>query len=303
MTSRSSPSIVAMSEELQACRKRLDSLAPASRTARGLARLIGRIGDRLARPPRIVLLGEFNSGKSTLANALIGADVLPTSIHANTRLPVHVRYSAEPSLAVELADRTRNRLSEETFHLLRDGRARMLHVGLPVERLTAFELIDTPGLASGMMTFDCANLEACARANIAIWCTASTQAWKATERAAWHALPERLRRRGLLVATLADTLNSDRDRSRVEARLRGEACPAFAGLAIVAAATIDELRRSPPAHDFDARWVACGGEALDAGVQKIIDQVMAERISATGRVLARTAARHDGIAVGSSKAA
>lgn len=283
--------VARLREELAASRQRLDVLSASSARARKLARLIGRLGERVALPPRIVLLGEFNSGKTTLANALIGADVLPTSIHANTRLPLHVRHSAEPTLAVELADGSRRVLTEATFQLLAGGQARMLHVGLPVERLRLFELIDTPGLASGMTRIDGGNLAACARANIAIWCTASTQAWKATERTAWTAVPARLRKRSLLVATLADTLNTDRDRARVEARLRGETQSIFGELAMVAAAEVDELRRNPGAAEFAERWVASGGERLDTLVLGIVEQVLAGREAATRRVLGRAAAR------------
>ena len=264
--SEAAVAIARLRDELAASRQRLDVMASSSASARKLARLIGRLGERVALPPRIVLLGEFNSGKTTLANALIGADVLPTSIHANTRLPLHVRHSAEPTLAVELADGSRRVLTEATFPLLSGGQARMTRI-------------------------DGGNLAACARANIAIWCTASTQAWKATEHTAWSAVPARLRERSLLVATLADTLNTDRDRARVEARLRGETQSIFSGLAMVAAAEVDELRRNPGAAEFAERWAASGGERLDALVQDIVEQVLAGREAATRRVLGRAAAR------------
>lgn len=286
------PSITSIAEELRASSARLERLAPRSATARSLSRLFSRLDQRLARPPRIILLGEFNAGKTTLANALIGADLLPTSIHANTRLPLHVRYSPEPTLTLELADNSRRPLDAGSLHLLRGDSACLLHVGLPVDRLRQFELIDTPGLASGMSRLDGVNLRACARANIAIWCTASTQAWKATEQTAWGALPDRLRRSSVLVATLADRLNSERDRSRVEARLRGEVAAQFTGMAMVAAAEIDELRRNPAAPDHAARWISSGGEAIDAIVERLVQDVLTGRENGTRRVLSRVAARH-----------
>ena len=92
-------------------------------------------------------------------------------------------------------------------------------------------------------------------------------------------------------ATLADTLNTDRDRARVEARLRGETQSIFSGLAMVAAAEVDELRRNPGAAEFAERWAASGGERLDALVQDIVEQVLAGREAATRRVLGRAAAR------------
>jgi len=274
-----------LSMELEASRQRLAQVA--TPTANRLMKLLGRLKKRLDQPPRIVILGEFNSGKSTLANALIGADVLPTSIHANTRLPLHAHYSAQPEVQLEFEGGGRLTLESGAIHLIRDGRTRMLRVGLPVERLKSFELIDTPGLASGMSKLDGSSLEACSQAHITLWCTTSTQAWKATEQAAWMALPERVRRRSVLVVTLADMIHSERDRSRIVARLKGEAAHAFDGLAMVSAAEIDELRRNPSLPDHADRWIASGGEMLDAVLDRLLERVLHERETAVHRVLAR----------------
>lgn len=278
-------------DELAASRRRLEERDLGTQATRRMSALLGRLGQRITRPPRIVLMGEFNAGKTTLANALIGADVLPTSIHANTRIPIHVLYSAVPSLVLELPDHTRRPLTEALVPLLAQGGARMLHVGLPVKRLQSFELIDTPGLASGMTRLEQANTEACRHANIAIWCTAATQAWKATESAAWSGVPARLQRKGLLVVTLADMIYADRDRGRIEARLRSETGARFADLVMVNAADIDELRRNGDIPDRDERWDACGGRALDDGIGRLVDLVWSERQLSLSRVLQRAAAR------------
>ncbi len=283
--------ICEIAEELLATCRRLEPIAATSPPARRLSSLIARLHTRLLRPPRIVLLGEFNSGKTTLANALIGADVLPTSIHANTRIPIHVHYSAEPAITVGLDLGIRRPLDATTLNEVVSGRARMLHVGLAADRLKLFELIDTPGLASGDFRLDKVNLEACRHANIAIWCTAATQAWKATETLTWEAVAQRLHRNGLLIATLADALNTDRDRMRVEARLRHEASRSFAGIAMVTAAEVDELRRSPDAPDHAERWIASGGEKLDAEITRLVDQVWSDRRAATSRILDRAITR------------
>ena len=62
-------------------------------------RLAVRLTNRLSRALRISVLGEYNSGKSALINVLIGTQVLPTSVEANTRLPVRIFQAARPSLA------------------------------------------------------------------------------------------------------------------------------------------------------------------------------------------------------------
>ncbi len=280
-----------IAEELLATRQRLEPIAITSAPARSLSRLIGRLLPRLLRPPRIVLLGEFNSGKTTLANALIGADVLPTSIHANTRIPIHVYHSPEPMISVELGHGILKPLDGKALSDVLSGRARMLHVGLAAQRLKLFELIDTPGLGSGDIRLDKVNLDCCLQANIAIWCTTSTQAWKATEAKTWASISNRLHRNGLLIATLADALNSDRDRMRVEERLRNEAAPSFGGMAMVTAADVDELRRNPDAADHAERWIKSGGEKLDAEVARLVDQVWSDRRTSMKRLLSRAATR------------
>src|SRR5262249_54648192 len=44
----------------------------------------------------LVVLGEFNHGKSTFVNALLGADVLPTGITPTTAAINHVVYADKP---------------------------------------------------------------------------------------------------------------------------------------------------------------------------------------------------------------
>src|SRR5262249_37461957 len=45
---------------------------------------------------RIIVFGEFDQGKSTLLNALLGADLLPTSVAPTTAVPTEIRYGDEP---------------------------------------------------------------------------------------------------------------------------------------------------------------------------------------------------------------
>lgn len=268
-------------------RNRVALIAPHSRQAARLLRFLTLLEKRLTAPLKVVLLGEFNAGKSTLANALIGAEALPTSIHANTRVPLHARYASSPSLSLELLDGHRVPLDESSIIHLQTGIVRMIHVAMPAERLTSFELIDTPGLAFGTSKPEQQVVDACRRAHIAIWCTAATQAWKATEAAAWSALPSRFRSRSMLVATLVDALNTDRDRSRLEMRLGAEAKTAFSEVVLVSAAEVETLRANQSSPDYAERWTTSGGAALDAGLQRLLDAEWSHRASAVQRVLSR----------------
>ena len=74
-------------------------LAADSRRARSLADSISA-----TRPVRIVVVGEFNSGKSTLVNALCGVSLLPAGIIPTTATINVVEHSPIPSIAVVFTD-------------------------------------------------------------------------------------------------------------------------------------------------------------------------------------------------------
>ena len=48
----------------------------------------------------MVVLGEFNHGKSSTINALLGTSVLPTGITPTTSVITHIRYGTGPAKLV-----------------------------------------------------------------------------------------------------------------------------------------------------------------------------------------------------------
>jgi hypothetical protein len=283
----------AISDELLATCRRLAQGARVDGSVASVARLIGRVGARLARPPRIALLGEFNTGKSTLANVLMGSGVLPTSVHANTRVPVLLHYADVVTVEVELADYSRHPMSLAEVGALQRGEARLLHVGLPVAGLKKFELIDTPGLATGQGRLDELSLEACTRSHVAIWCTMSTQAWKASEKAVWRSLPQRLQSGGILVVTHKDAVRVGRDRDRLAARLAAEARPHFRSLVMMAAADAERALNNVGDSARVELWRESGGAELEALVLEAVAGHLALRVGAAERLLDRAARRLD----------
>jgi len=101
----------------------------------------------------LVVLGEFNHGKSTFVNALLGQDVLPTGITPTTASINHVVYAQHPTARVVL-------LSGESKYLepsqlkewvtVAGGHASevaYVELGYPSELLTNnVVLVDTPGV-------------------------------------------------------------------------------------------------------------------------------------------------------------
>lgn len=180
---------------------------------------------------RIVVVGEFNSGKTTLVNALVGAPVLTPSVITRTVHPTVVAFAARPSLSAETADRRRTPVAGDRLDDGAPDDVRRLHVGVPLERLKQFSVVDTPGLGLAGEN-DRRSLQACRYADTVIWCTPAMQAWKASEERAWLALSERVRARGFLAVTFADEIASPSDVSRLMERLRTEAGPYFRKVAL-----------------------------------------------------------------------
>jgi len=182
----------------------------------------------LARPPRVAIMGEVNSGKTSVADLLLGAGVLPSSVVTNTHVPVLMRYADALSLDA-ITQKGRHRLTEDGLDELPSGlQLKRIEIGLPSERLSAFEILDTPSsYVPGDGRPD---------AQIFIWCTVAARAWTESERAHWSALPRRCWRNGLLVATHRDTLARAGDIAKVEQRLRSATAKMFRDVIFVTAA-------------------------------------------------------------------
>src|SRR4249920_95787 len=97
------------------------------------------------RPMRVVIAGECNSGKTWLANALLGSQVLPSSFVTRTEVPTVVEFGASSRLVLERHDGSRVATTWEEAEA-GASRGRRLYCRLPSARLKGFRLLDTPGL-------------------------------------------------------------------------------------------------------------------------------------------------------------
>jgi small GTP-binding protein len=103
----------------------------------------------------VVVLGEFNHGKSTFINALLGAPILPTGITPTTAVLSHVSYGPQRTATVVGEDGTRRGVDaaalEEWLTVEGEGagKATIHHVEVtqPVPLLqNQLTLVDTPGV-------------------------------------------------------------------------------------------------------------------------------------------------------------
>lgn len=105
----------------------------------------------------VAVVGEFNRGKTTLINALLGADVLPTGVLPVTAVPALVRFGTTPRALLRLLDGAevaigiddlRGYLTEQENPGNRKG-VREASIEYPAPVLASgLILVDTPGTGS-----------------------------------------------------------------------------------------------------------------------------------------------------------
>ncbi len=101
----------------------------------------------------LVVLGEFNHGKSTFVNSLLGADILPTGITPTTASINHVVYAPQPTARVVLGDGESRQLDPgqlKEWVTVAGGHANevaFVELGYPSDLLVNnVVLVDTPGV-------------------------------------------------------------------------------------------------------------------------------------------------------------
>jgi small GTP-binding protein len=148
----------------------------------------GRLVDVFDRPLLVTVMGEFNSGKSTFVNALIGEEVAPMGITPTTATINVLKYGAErKGRVVYLDDSAREVAWQEVPKLLRGldaaeaKRIRVVEVLYPLETLQRVNVVDTPGLNSIHPEHEETARKFIAEADAVLWLFSVDQAAKATE--------------------------------------------------------------------------------------------------------------------------
>jgi GTPase SAR1 family protein/uncharacterized coiled-coil protein SlyX len=128
----------------------------------GAKSLGGRVTNDLVRKLEadrfhLVVVGEFNHGKTTFVNALLGANVLPVGVTPTTAVIHHLEFAEEPRAEVVYESGERKPLPFEAVrsfavggeHAPHDGESAVKHLEVfyPAELLRQrIALVDTPGV-------------------------------------------------------------------------------------------------------------------------------------------------------------
>jgi GTP-binding protein EngB required for normal cell division len=202
--------------------------------------------------PRVALMGEFSAGKSTLTNLLLGAEPLPVKITATRLPPVWITKGTGKGLREDL-NGDLHELDDSGLENIRMDDTRLIQLQMDADILNLCDLVDMPGISDPNMKSEVWR-HVIDQADILVWCTHATQAWRQSEAAAFDSLPEHLRKRAILLITRSDKLQNERDRNRVMSRLVAETEDRF--LAIYPVSLLDAVLSG----EDRSRWEKSGAE-------------------------------------------
>jgi len=215
--------------------------------------------------PRVALMGEFSAGKSTLSNLLIGKSALPVNVTATQLPPVWLSYGDDTPYRVDLDgeefdidfDRLTDVSVSDTSHIRVSSDAKFLEM---------CDLIDMPGISDPNMAADVWQ-RVIHNADIVIWCSHATQAWRQSEAAVWSTMPSELYEKSILLLTRMDKILSERDRKRVIRRVEKETEGLFKTVLPVS------LIKALDASDDSEAWIESGADALMAALVDLVGEV------------------------------
>ncbi len=217
-------------------------------------------GGTPARKPRIALMGEFSSGKSTLTNLLLGADPLPVQVTATQLPPVWISYGDQPCTYEDIEGETHPVDIDALDHVPLE-KTRHIRLYLKAEILALCDLIDMPGISDPNMSSD-VWMRVIDDADSVLWCTPATQSWRQSEAGVWKMLPSELYCNSLLLLTRFDKITTEEDREKVLKRVRREAKDLFSDIFPVS------LTQALSAREDQEVWDKSGADPL---VRRFVD--------------------------------
>jgi small GTP-binding protein len=220
--------------------RRLQLLLGARPLLEDLSLTLTRIRTDFDRPLLVAVMGEFNSGKSTFVNALIGEEIAPMGVTPTTATINLLKYGEQRGARVIWRDDREQQLAwEEVGPFLRQlqqegARAvRVVELLYPAEELLRVNVVDTPGLNSMIAEHEQTAREYLAQADAVIWLFSADQAGKQTEQQALETIAQQ-RLKTVAVLNKVDRLDPTQ-LEQLTGHLRQGFAPLVEGLIAVSA--------------------------------------------------------------------
>src|SRR5215210_511815 len=202
----------------------------------------------------LVVVGEFNSGKSAFINALIGAEVSEEGVTLTTNRITVLRHSPEPAQ--------------------RDRRDGVLEKGYPNEFLREIAIVDTPGTNAIIRHHEELSRGFVPRSDLVLFVTSAERPLTESERGYLELIRD-WGKKILLIINKADLLaeeeNRDQVRSFVEGGIRsmlGLTPPIF----FVSALLARKAKAATSTVERDALLKASGFEELERYITGLLDE-------------------------------
>ena len=203
---------------VSACSGNVLAKALGSNAVRKLQDDSERVRRRLHDQFQLVVVGDFKRGKSTLINALLGENIVPTSVTPETVTINRLLYSDAPSTVAVLKNKRRVSLSQEELprealeELIRQLPAEIDHIDIyrSNELLKELTLVDTPGIGDLMEEFDQQVAEYLVNADAVIYVISARSPLSASEQTFLSSavMPQSFSR-VFLVVNMTDTLETE----------------------------------------------------------------------------------------------
>jgi len=225
---------------------RLEGLGVAEATRKALA----DSREQLALPFLLVVVGEFNAGKSAFINALLGARVLEEGVTPTTSRVGILQHGSE------VTRKTRLDGIEETT--------------APAEALRAMAIVDTPGTNAVLREHEALTRDFLPRADLVLFVTSADRPYTESERTFLEAIRQ-WGKKVVLVLNKADLLETPEDVAKVVAFVREQAGKTLGAPPEVFALSAREAQRSREQGDA-AGLERSGLPAFEAKVTATLDE-------------------------------
>lgn len=129
--------------------------------------------------PKVAVIGEFSTGKSTLINSFLAANLLPCSYIPTTKFITEIKYGNNNYI---LADGERKEATKENLEVIDTIHSKKIEIFLNKQFLKKYSFIDTPGTNDPSSFSDDIVFSLVGEADIVLFVMNANQALKNTEK-------------------------------------------------------------------------------------------------------------------------